>query len=401
MVSYRIHKLLSISLVLVIISSTVDIVSSSNTSLVNDSVPDSVSRYSGKPLNVLDGKKVYMIKLGSKTNAYHERVLLEHENILYNIVTRINGEAKSFDKILGRLLTSIEKYDKNINIWYTYKKYENAEYVSTDIGYFHYKYRDGRVHAMHHLGKQFASELENLITTIPPFTVLNTTVVYGYYGGEKTRCIERIVMSRVAEGKDVPLKTVTEVEYVNPCEKYYILIDDIRIGFPLKIGVQETAYGPQVMYVDGFIPRTLEENVKEFRIDKNYLDKILDIYVRETGFKTADTGKLLIADIYYTVSPDNQYLVPLLQIYMNNTNKLVSIFLYPDKPVLGNTATLASDTVPRPSDPVNNLYQYIINSLNNTTGNKEQYSNIIWAGSIIVPIILITTLYYILKKKHK
>ncbi|GEM_PF-6275866 len=44
------------------------------------------------------------------------------------------------------------------------------------------------------------------------------------------------------------------IEYEDPYEKYYVMINDIRIGFPIKIVVESTPHGLRVRYIEAFLP---------------------------------------------------------------------------------------------------------------------------------------------------
>jgi len=80
-------------------------------------------------------------------------------------------------------------------------------------------------------------------------------------------------------------------------------------------------------FIDGFRLNGKGTNNAWFIVDGNYIELILDVFRNVTGLYDSNASNVLIADIYYAPTEDHDRFLPVIWLYRNDTNILVSMYL--------------------------------------------------------------------------
>jgi len=166
---------------------------------------------------------------------------------------------------------------------------------------------------------------------------INMDLVYAGIGAERLE-VTYITQYVVKNDTSIPEK-VPIVRFVNPYYKFYILLNGIRVGYPIQVGYEDQNGRKVLKYLRMFIPRIGANGTYTiFTINYEYLEKITELFNNITGYNVS-MNHIVIGDIYYYPTRDLRYLSPVLVLYANNTdntslNKIVVMRLYPDKPVV-------------------------------------------------------------------
>ena len=379
----------SLIIMLLVLVSTVMYVPVASTSYsINNYYSMASTQY--RVLTNISGQKFYLFKLDlASDEAVIDTVSIFCENTLYNVaVETMNYEnPMDFEKSFGKRLNYKQSFLAKYGIWYRYVEFENALIIYTSIGYMYYKYGDGKVHALHILGANFSKTLKDTIA-IKLLGWLNFSVVYGGISGRGVKEITGYKGVKTKNGSVINLGTYTRKVYEEPFEKYYITIHNVRIAYPFKIGVEETANGPLLKYFEGFIPFGIVE--KKMIVNDRVLQVITREYSKATGSNVEDPGELVVLDMYYAITPDNKYLAPMIFVKKNDTGRVALIALLGDKAKTLYTMTLTGQY--NPSDPEINLVKVILEDARNT---HNPYNVLIQPLTLTFIVIIIVPVSYI------
>jgi len=361
--------------------------------------------YIGKPLTYLKGLRLFNAELVDPAyyNYYQDlydpmvNAFLE----LYNITYRYNCDC-------GRLIYSkTEHYvNKSFGLDFYDIKYEKCNMTITNKGYLLLIYGDGYVNNIYILNE---SDLEYLTEYLGKILINNTAPlgmvavfdeanisVAIAYAGIGAESIETTI-SYIADNSTTNNTSYDyTVNLVNPYHKFYILFNDVRVAYPLKIGLDNVSGKPVLKYLEIYIPpisypfiktKTIinesettiiytapdEEYMKQlinnytFVIDDYYLQRIVDLFRVATNSTTATADDIIVADIYYLPTKNYSYITPVLELYENNSSPLhdvVVMRLYRSGPVVESVWVVSG--TPSASDPINMLLYHL-----NTTREKK------------------------------
>ncbi len=385
----------SLIITLLVLVSTVMYVSAASTSYsINNYYSVNSAQY--RVLTNISGQKFYLFKLDPASDeAVINTVSIFCENTLYNVaVETMNYEnPMDFEKSFGKRLNYKQSFLAKYGIWYRYVEFENALIIYTSIGYMYYKYGDGKVHALHILGANFSKNLKDIID-IKLLAWLNFSVVYGGISGRGVKEITGYRGVKTKNGSVINLGTYTRKVYEEPFEKYYITIHNVRIAYPFKIGVEETANGPLLKYFEGFIPFGIVE--KKIVVNDRVLQVITREYSKATGINVEDPGELVVLDMYYAITPDNKHLAPMILVEKNDTDRVTLIALLGNKAKTLYTMTLTGQY--NPSDPEINLVKAILEDTRNT---HNPYNVLIQPLALTFIVIVIVPVSYMVYRRVK
>ncbi len=188
--------------------------------------------------------------------------------------------------------------------------------VVGDNGYLYLRIGDGKsleTISYENLFENATDELYQLIGDIGKyFDVVGDgyRVVYkGLSGEEKIESIEGVAI--YPNGTTKPINK-TSVEYVNPYDVYYIVIDGYRLEPPIIIRAIKpgsSSLGTKVQYLKALIP--IVRHYKRIRVTEEMVNEIVLTYIDRAG---VDPGDVRIYDIYLAISPDNNYILPAIKV---------------------------------------------------------------------------------------
>ncbi|NPA98837.1 MAG: hypothetical protein GXO43_05600 [Crenarchaeota archaeon] len=204
-------------------------------------------------------------------------------------------------------------------------------------------------------------------------------VVYGGVGGEKS--VTEIVETVYPNGTHISSGPVVRV--VNPFDKYYVVLDGLRIGYPVKIrGVDRDRVGggaPRIQYFELLAPRITSKY--SFVVTKNMVEEIKKYF--DSAFKTSvNVSRLVIIDAYLLLSDDKNKLLPTLKIQEIGTGNVLWVQLDTNKTIFISATTYASSGV-GPDEPAINIPSTI------TSGANKLNSNILVTALIVAGISVI------------
>ncbi len=362
--------------------------------------------YSNKPVNILKNLSLYIIPIncGRSHKSEFSGVIID---TLYGFIHSIlfyNYTVSSLDEraLVGKRLYSRIYYDDEYQMYVAVIRYENIEYIYTSIGYFKAVYGSGRAPSIRFFGDN--NNISSIIRGYARFSPtygslhdLNVSVIYGGIDAESWREIGYSTCIKTSEGV-VCNGSGIRIEYVDPYEKYYIVVDGVRIGFPIKIrGYRGEGKRLAAQYIEGFIPCKCDgRKPKRIIVDDRLIHDIENIYFNAFKEYGLSGGELVINDIYYAISSDVRYLVPQIVVSMNGSYAVAVIQLTREGPILISKQVLQGPY--EPSDPVIELK--IKHDGIGKGGNN--ISDIIVATTIIALAILVpvSVLLY-LRRRHR
>ncbi len=339
-------SILFLLVIVLIISSTISIVADN----IVSTTPPPLTYY-GESISVLKDMNLYIIPIncvgeecGGVPCLYSTLVdglyYYIHSIMFYNYTVSRADESLVFGKEVYSKTYCSDEY----GMYVTIARYDNAEFVYTSIGYFKAVYGSGNTSTVRFFGENFSNVLANLIRAMHYSSLrgLNVTVIYGGISAEIYREVAQSTCVKTDNGIACN-DTVFRKEYRNPYEKYYIVVDGVRIGLPIKIrGYGGNDKRLSAQYIEGLIPCRCDEDRgwSRINVDDRLINKIKHIYYNAFPEYNNSDGELIINDIYYSITPDSMYLVPQLVISLNNTGAIAVIQLTEKGPILISKAIL-------------------------------------------------------------
>ncbi len=357
--------------------------------LWNSTHGDIIFKYSGKPLDSLLNKKLYLLPIGCiRTKAekgcydcdtFTSGISFILDNIKIDLSREVKRHGLIFTSKAGKLVINEMIGDGKRNIIIQYIEYDKATWIITSIGYFYHRIKDvDNSSSLYVLGENFTKTLASIMSSSPRL-VLRLGVPYKLvYGGISGSIMQYIYRAPVNPNNSAILWNGSrfEVKYLYPYEKYYILIgDDIRLGYPIKIAVKVNGSYAYIERLEGLIPiadgTLVKEDIKTFTLTGNYLKKVIHIINNVTGSNVSSLKQLVIGDIYYTVYNEYKYLAPLLILVYNGYS--IHLYLTPEGPVVETAGKLLgpiSSYIPS-DDSLREFKKYLEEEINSALSKKR------------------------------
>ncbi|OYT37225.1 MAG: hypothetical protein B6U89_07680 [Desulfurococcales archaeon ex4484_58] len=197
--------------------------------------------------------------------------------------------------------------------------------------------------------------------------------------------------------------TEYELKLENPYHVFYILVDDIRIGYPFKVGIEKINNKTHTKFIEGIVPLPHILSTSMFNITYEYLGSILNTYRSISGNKNITLEDLIIRDIYYGFVLDRRYIkyiVPILIVSAKNSNLLLVSYLYEEGPKLFSKIRVSGEYTLSDSESLFTLEEII--KLSDELMSKVRYKQFMGLIKLLIPlstIVFIVIIYYKRRKK--
>ena len=251
------------------------------------------------------------------------------------------------------------------------------------VGYVKYIVKDGKSlpYLSYHYYDMNASLLRDLIRNF--MEIDHFDLVYAGSEGD----IKVVEISEWIYPNDTTKTGGKTVHYTNPYDKYYIVLDGIRIGYPIKIrGVDKNeVIGrlPIIQYLEIVLPKI--KSSYKIKLDYSMIEEITSIYNKAFN-DDAEPGDLIIADIYYLFSKDGSRLLPTIKLYKEGTGNVVWIQLYEDRVELLSAATYASSNIGEDDQSIN--IEKLLSTSDINSNNPFTYNDILMYIVMSIPLLL-------------
>ncbi len=278
-------------------------------------------------------------------------------------------EGKAIDKILGSETSKLlmDKYTGSCILLTNYTVL-NASYITLDIGYIYYRRGNGYVNVLGSIpNKTIGKIIDSFESDWNFYIPLKVKVVYAGIDAEEKEYVTRQEYIQLPNGTIIKKKPEKIVKLKNPYYKFYMLINGIRIRYPIKIGVEDQDGKNVVKFIELFLPvidLSRPNRYTVFKIDQKYIDEIVEA-VKNAVKDTINTSKvtvdnLIIKDIYYVATDNFTRFTPLVHLYIRGTNTVVTLLLYPDHVETLTTYVVGGvNSLSGLSDPRVGLYKLI------------------------------------------
>ncbi len=251
------------------------------------------------------------------------------------------------------------------------------------VGYVKYIVKDGRSlpYLSYHYYDMNASLLRDLIRDI--MEIDHFDLVYAGSEGD----IKVVEIREWIYPNDTTKTGRKTVHYTNPYDKYYIVLDGVRIGYPIKIrGVDKIdVIGrlPIIQYLEMVLPKI--KSSYKIKLDYSMVEEIALIYNRAFN-DAAELRDLIIADIYYLFSKDGSRLLPTIKLYKEGTGNVVWIQLYEDRVELLSAATYAASNIGEDDHSIN--IEKLLSTPDISSNNPFTYNDILIYVIMSIPLLL-------------
>ena len=299
---------------------------------------------------------------------------------------------------LGKLVESINDFVWNgdgeviveESLFHSNEGFDIAIYNGDDVrayvisvGYVKYIVKDGRSlpYLSYHYYDMNASLLRDLIRNF--MEIDHFDLVYAGSEGD----IKVVEISEWIYPNDTTKTGGKTVHYTNPYDKYYIVLDGVRIGYPIKIrGVDKIdVIGrlPIIQYLEMVLPKI--KSSYKIKLDYSMVEEIALIYNRAFN-DAAELRDLIIADIYYLFSKDGSRLLPTIKLYKEGTGNVVWIQLYEDRVELLSAATYAASNIGEDDHSIN--IEKLLSTPDISSNNPFTYNDILIYVIMSIPLLL-------------
>ena len=369
---------------------------------INDDNNISFLPYIGKPLGNLINVTLFTSLRGRPLFDVREYERIDHPlqsiSVGLGIIAARYNRIPSNDVVLhygcGDFVESKLYRNTTLGVVVSVSSYEYCNVTLTSIGYEYFSYMNGKVDTLYVLPDkdiiwlgEYLANYTRMVLEINYFTLmLNATnssvsVIYAGVGAEEIS-ISHEYAYRVVNNTLTPINN-TYIKLVNPYYKFYVVINGVRFYYPIRIGVDNVNGSAKIKFIDMFIPpfngtpvnvsivdgkpvfkiinttwmseprviqSYLENNV--ITIDREYLEKIVEAFRKATGNNSVTINDIVVADIYYALTDDYEYIVPVLKLYCNTTHgfhEVVYMELYKPGPIVKSVVITAG--IPSASDP--------------------------------------------------
>ncbi len=327
-------------------------------------------------------------------------------------------------------------------------EYQKCRVVLVDIGYVNFTYMDGRVSIPYILDNNTLTWLMEYLLNYTKFVFeygeiyeifdrAGINVSLAYVGIAAERLVISYEQEYMVSNNSLTPVNRTYVKPVNPYYKFYVLFNDIRYAYPIKVGLEDWNGSSVLKFIEMFIPpiyypRRLETvtlispsngcsvtittsewimssewineliNKYVFRVDDHYLEEIVQAYRNAIGNSTVSLNDLTIADIYYMPTDDYDMVTPIISLYRNSSglHEVVVMRLYKNGPIVISVDIVAG--TPSSSDPLGiNVY---IDQLVRYAEEKKRYNTLMSLSILLASICLVTIVLIIIgihRMKHE
>ena len=330
-------------------------------------------------------------------------------NVVPSILSFIEG--KAIDKVLGSETTRLlmDEYTGSCILLTNYTAL-NASYVMLDIGYIYYRRSNGYVNVLGSIPNKTINKIIDLFESEWDYYIpLKVKVMYAGVDAEEKEYVTRQEYIQLPSGIIIKKEPEKVIKLKNPYYKFYMFINDIRIRYPIKIGVEDQDGKNVVKFIELFLPVIdlgRPNRYIVFKIDQKYMDEIVEA-VKNAVKDTINTSKvtvdnLIIKDIYYVATDNFTKFAPLVHLHIKSTNIVVVILLYPDHVetlttyVAGGVGSLSGL-----SDPRMGLYKLIKPYKERASTTENQHENLFDSINlptlILIVIVPIVSVFIIMK----